>query len=187
MSESLQDAEATLAANVPGGDQILTTVRGKHAHPSVVMHALYGIYFQRKSIRYISRMLGKALSTVSRWVSRWERDRISGRVQNDPQYRKFSQEHREWIKDYFAKFPLTFIDKAAAAFEEHWKMTISSSHLWAILAEAGFTRKVGTFLACIDVHHLSINKFVLFARLSSVVPRKSAGPTLLGLLTSFVK
>ena len=72
------------------------------------MHGLYGFYFNRKSIRYMARMLGKSPSTVHSWIKRWERDRICGRVHKDPQFRKFGHNHRNWIKEYFEKFPLRF-------------------------------------------------------------------------------
>ena len=146
--QSASKSSPPLPTDVPGGEEILKEVTGKHANSSVVMHGLYGIYFKRKSIRYMARMLGKSPSTVHRWVKRWESDRLSGRIQKDPQYRKFDSEHRAWIKDYYEKYPLTFIDETANAFEEHFNMTISCSHVWAILMEAGFTRKVRLCYIC---------------------------------------
>ena len=50
----------TSTPDVPGGEDILKEVKRKHPHPSVVMHGLYGFYFNRKSIRYMARMLGKS-------------------------------------------------------------------------------------------------------------------------------
>ena len=146
-------AAGSLPTDIPGGQEILNEVKGKHAHPSVVMHGLYGIYFNRKAIRYMARMLCKSPSTIHRWVKRWETDRTTGRIQNDPQFRKFSPENRSWIKDYYERFPLSFLDEAAAAFENEFKMPISRSHLWTILFEAAFTRKVAHVLRanCLSV------------------------------------
>ena len=131
-----------LPPDVPGGDEILVEVQTKQAHSSVAMHALYGISFDRKSIRCIARLMGKAPSTVSRRVKRWERDRSIGHVKQDPRYRKFGEEHRQWIKEYFESYPFSFLEEAAQAFQGYFNMSISCGHLWAILAEAGFTRKV---------------------------------------------
>ncbi|ORZ31052.1 hypothetical protein BCR44DRAFT_1443113, partial [Catenaria anguillulae PL171] len=84
----------------------------------------------RKSCRYIARMPGKAHSTVSRWVKRWETDRLSGRIHQYPKNRKPTT----WITR-------SFIDEACAAFEKRFGLTISQGHLWTILSEAGFSRK----------------------------------------------
>ena len=145
------EPSGNLMSDVPGGDEIKSAVEDKHATHEVIMHALYGFYFNRKACRYIARMMGKSHTTVSRWVKRWESDRISGRIQTDPQYRKFNSEHREWIKTNYEDFPLSFIDEACIAFEEQFKMTISSSHLWCILSEAGFTRKVCSPVTCLGL------------------------------------
>ena len=141
-SQPSNNSAASFPADIPGADEILQEVKGKHASPSVVKHGLFSFYFNRKSVRYMARQLGKSPSTVHRWIKRWEKDRLSGRLQKDPQFRKFGPDHRAWIKEYYENYPLTFIDEAVRAFEEHFEMTISHSHLWTILAEAGFTRKV---------------------------------------------
>ena len=43
-------------ADIPGGEGILNAVKGKHASQNVVMHGLYGFYFNRKSIRTMTKM-----------------------------------------------------------------------------------------------------------------------------------
>ena len=79
-----------------------------------------------RQVAYNGQQLGQAVGERSHFGS----------------YRKFHPEKRQWIKEHYEKYPLSFIDEAAVEFEENFGLTISGSHIWTILAEAGFTRKV---------------------------------------------
>ena len=57
-------------SDVPVGDEIFVEVQTKHVHSSVGMRALYDIYFSRKSIRYIARVM-KLISVDRRSVVLW--------------------------------------------------------------------------------------------------------------------
>jgi transposase len=133
---------------IPGESKIVTAVTHRHASECTIMHALYGLYMLGHSQRYIAKLYNKAPSTISAWVKRWETEEFAGRKKATSSYRKFGIEKRDWIKIFYQKFPLSFIDEACAAFKQEWQQSMSQSTLWFILREQGLTWKVCFIQPC---------------------------------------
>jgi transposase len=130
------------ALDVPGGNLVLAAVRQSHTSEDVVLHGLYGFYFNERSVSYLAKEFGKHRSTVWRWVKKWERHRVAGRHSRSARSIKYTTKHRLWILRQYKLFPLTYIDEACFAFYSQFSMAISPSYLWNLLSEAGLTWKV---------------------------------------------
>lgn len=123
------------------GVHVSEAIESQHATENTKLHALYAYYFIGLKQNQIALLYRKAPSTIGRWIERYERTGAVSRKATESQ-RKYTPEHREWIRDYFLANPLSFLDEAKLAFEINWKNDISLSTIWRILREYGFTRKV---------------------------------------------
>ena len=135
------------ALHVPGGNEILSVVAKKHAAPEIVAHGLYSFYSNERSTAFLAKELGKNRSTMYRWIQKWETHRTTGRLASSARSSKFTEQYRSWIVGHFARFPLTYIDEACAAFHARFCFRISPSYLWTIGSEAGLTWKARVFYA----------------------------------------
>jgi hypothetical protein len=54
----------TRALSIPCGQRILAAVQKKQTSEEVVLHGLYGFYFNERSIGYLAKEFGKHRSTV---------------------------------------------------------------------------------------------------------------------------
>ncbi|KAJ0391453.1 hypothetical protein ATCC90586_011837 [Pythium insidiosum] len=55
---------------------------------------------------------------------------------------KFTDEHRQWLYNFYTSRPLAYLDEAQNAFEEFFNIEISIKSVWRIIHDLGFTRKV---------------------------------------------
>ncbi|XXQ38526.1 Tc1-like transposase DDE domain-containing protein [Plasmodiophora brassicae] len=126
---------------VAHGVHVSEAIESQHAAKNTKLHALYAYYFIGLKQNQIALLYRKAPSTIGRWIDRYERTGAVSSKAAESQ-RKYTPEHREWIRDYFLANPLSFLDEAKLAFEINWKNDISLSTIWRILREYDFTRKL---------------------------------------------
>ncbi|XP_021699258.1 uncharacterized protein LOC110676282 [Aedes aegypti] len=120
---------------------IISNIQRKHASPNTVYHALYGHYFLGISRKDLALIYGKALSTICKWISKYEEHGYFTRKQRDQVYKKFGSVMRQWVIDLYRKEPVLFLEEAKHKFQLHFHQTISVSSIWVILHEAGFSWK----------------------------------------------
>lgn len=116
-------------------------VTSKHAHPNTVFHCLYGFYCLGYSRKELARLYHKSIKTIGNWINVYE---ATGTYQrSEASYpRTFTKVHRQWLCQFYTKYPLAYLDEAQEAFLNAHQQSISKSSVWRILHECGFTRKV---------------------------------------------
>lgn len=121
--------------------EIIQAVKRRRASSSTVYHALYGYYFLGLSRSKLAKIYGKHQSTISNWISYYERTGTYERKQNTTITRKFGADKRRWLIELYKKKPLLYLDEAAKMFETHFRMKISASSICRILHSEGLTWK----------------------------------------------
>ncbi|KAJ3401598.1 hypothetical protein HDU80_005875 [Chytriomyces hyalinus] len=111
-----------------------------HASENTKIHTLYNYYYHCKTVSEIAKIYVKDTATIRNWIRRFKQTGTVSRVVATPK-RKFTVDHRLWIRKFFFNNPLSFLDEAQAAFKERWKKHISVSHIWGILNAFGIRWK----------------------------------------------
>ncbi|OWZ10567.1 LOW QUALITY PROTEIN: hypothetical protein PHMEG_00016568 [Phytophthora megakarya] len=112
-------------------------VTTQHAHPSTVLHCLYGYYNMATQGR--TRIYHKDVKTIGNWIHVYETTGTFQRVNRADN--KFTKPQRNWLYQYYQQYPLSYLDEAREAFiRAH--LIISISSVWRIIHELGFTWKV---------------------------------------------
>ena len=120
----------------------IKTAIGGHAHPNTIYHALYARFFLHLSFAFIAKIFGKSRQCISDWVKKYKASGSVGRSTANKRNRKFNEQQRLWIYDYFMKHPASYLHEAKKAFVDYWKMSIGVSTMWSILQnEFKMTRK----------------------------------------------
>ncbi|KAJ3383107.1 hypothetical protein CcCBS67573_g10267 [Chytriomyces confervae] len=119
---------------------IQQVVQHMHASENMKIHALYNYYYHRKTVAKIAEIYVKMLETIQNWIQRYKKTGTVARVVSSCQ-QKFTVGHCLWIRQYFFRNPLSFLDETQAAFKERWKKAISVSHIWGILNLFGIQQK----------------------------------------------
>eukprot|EP00734_Pompholyxophrys_sp_LG126_P000466 Pompholyxophrys_sp_v1_NODE_203_length_1199_cov_3.503497.p1 type:complete len:199 gc:universal NODE_203_length_1199_cov_3.503497:133-729(+) len=124
-------------------NNIFQSVFNEQAPEAVRVHAVYGVKILKKTVEEISYIYGKHERTIFRWCERFEK---TGGVQKrkratDTPSRKLKPEHCEWIINFIKKEPLSYLHEISSAFRSEFSLDISSSSVFRIIEENGFTNK----------------------------------------------
>ncbi|KAJ3310012.1 Serine kinase [Boothiomyces sp. JEL0838] len=113
-----------------------------HASEDVIVHCLYGYFYQGVTKAELSRLYGKSPSTITNWINKYKQGKSLGR-QNSKRDKKISDEHEKWILDYFIQYPTNFLRECQFEFNNYFDdITVSTSSIWHILNSNGFSYKV---------------------------------------------
>ena len=106
----------------------IKTAIGGHAHPNTIYHALYARFFLHLSFAFIAKIFGKSRQCISDWVKKYKASGSVGRSTANKRNRKFNEQQRLWIYDYFMKHPASYLHEAKKAFVDYWKMSNQCIH-----------------------------------------------------------
>lgn len=120
---------------------IRDNVKNKQASENTIYHALYGHYYLKYSIDFLSKVYVKDRSTIYRWIKNYENDGLIKRKQKESVYIKFDAEKRAWLGKLYTKRPILTLEEASRLFYAKYKEQISSSSISFILHEHGLTWK----------------------------------------------
>ncbi|ETV91078.1 hypothetical protein H310_14241 [Aphanomyces invadans] len=119
-------------------DDIVTK---QHAHPNTVFHCLYGFFNLGYTRHQLAAVYNKSERTIGNWIRVYQEmgtyERSNGTVD-----RKFTVAQRLWLRDFYERRPLAYLDEAQAEFKRVHHMDISKSTVWRIIPDFGLTWKV---------------------------------------------
>lgn len=113
----------------------------QHAHPNTVFHCLYGYYYLGYSRKELAHIYNKTQQTVGNWIRVYEDTGTYQRATTKSD-RKFSAEQRSWLREFFERKPLSYLDEAQNAFRLNFQLSISKTSVWRIIHDFGLTWKV---------------------------------------------
>lgn len=131
---------------------IIDSVKKCRASSSTVYHALYGYYFIGIPRSKLAIIYGKHKTTISNWISAYEKNGSYGGKHNASVTRKFGADKRNWLVDLYKRRPLLYLDEAGKLFEEQFHMKISAASICRILHSEGLTWK------CIERRALQVRQ-----------------------------
>ena len=113
----------------------------QHAHPNTVFHCLYAYYYLGYNKSELAHVFNKSPRTIDNWIRVYETTGTYQRISTTTE-RRFSITQRQWLRDFFAIKPLSYLDEAQTAFHAVHRISISKSSMWRIIHDFGMTRKV---------------------------------------------
>lgn len=113
----------------------------KQAHDNTKYHCLYGFYFLNFSKQYLAKIYKKDVSTISRWIIKFEKDGGIKRKVREQVFSKFDEVQRDWLLNLYKIKPILQLQEARQEFFKKFSVTISPSTISLILRDAGFTWK----------------------------------------------
>lgn len=113
----------------------------QHAHPNTVFHCLYGYFYLGYSRKDLAHIYNKTRQTISNWIREYETSGTYERSSSKSD-KKFTVEQREWIRKFFERRPLAYLDEAQGEFHKHYHLVISKTSVWRIIHDFGLTWKV---------------------------------------------
>lgn len=146
--------------------EILKIVKKKHASDEVRCYALYAYYFLGRSKTQISKMYNKTVSTISNWISFYEKNKLVVRPSRTVIPRKFDEDKRQWLVDLYHENPVLYLDEAKHCFQIQFNISISTSQICRILHDNNMSWKTLEKRA-IQIKESQIFKFI--AELDSIV------------------
>lgn len=117
-------------------------VKKKHASANTKYHAIYGHYYANLSRRDLSRIYGKDFSTVSRWITEYERAGNFESPRLHSSKKALDDEHVEWLKKLYEHEPTLYLKEAQERILQQFGFTVHHSTISRALRKIGFTRKV---------------------------------------------
>lgn len=121
--------------------KIQEVVSGQHAVADVVYYCLYDYFYLGRKKSELSILYNKHISTISNWISKYKENGEYSRKNRIEVPKKFNDEKREWIVNLFTENPTLHLREAQQLFLKRFLHTISSSYVWQIIHDAGFTYK----------------------------------------------
>lgn len=120
---------------------IIHNVRHKQASTNAKYYCLYDYYFLGLSRTHLATLYHKSKTTISSWITAYERDGALTKSQKNILFRKFDETKRRWILDLYEKRPVLYLDEARQLFANRFGMTISASSICNILHAHGMSWK----------------------------------------------
>lgn len=130
----------------------------QHASLNTRFHCLYGFFFLGLSRKELAHIYGKHKSTISEWISAYNRNDSLTKSERKIVYKKFGIQKRQWLINLYIKEPVLFLDEAQKKFVSHFAMPISRSSIVRILHTAGMSWKVIERRA-IQIRHDEIKRY----------------------------
>lgn len=105
----------------------------KHASEDVKHYALYGFYYLGIKKSELARIYHKDISTINKWITRYEENNSVSRKSNIRTPRKFEKPMIDWLLELYNKNPILYLDEAKEKFQSKFGISISVSYICKIL------------------------------------------------------
>ncbi|XP_055589357.1 uncharacterized protein LOC129741636 [Uranotaenia lowii] len=120
---------------------ILQQIKCKRASENTIYHTIYGYYFLGIPKAKLSQIYNKHKSTISNWISTYEKNGFFSRQEYTRDMKKFGSEKRSWIVSLYQTTPTLYLNEAKNLFEKNFRMPISCASICRILHQEGFSWK----------------------------------------------
>ena len=95
----------------------------------VKMHAVYARLFIGLSLKDVAKFFGKSESTISKWVSKYQKDGLDGLVRKSSEasvqaHCLILEHHLQWIKEFVLANPLSYLSEIQGAFQKLFKSAL---------------------------------------------------------------
>lgn len=120
---------------------ILEEVKNKRASINTVYYCLFQYYFGQKNRAQLAKDFKKHPTTISNWITRYEKDGFMSRKDRERVYRSFPSEKRKWIVNLYQEEPTLYLSEAKYRFEHNFQQNISIASISRILHVEGLSYK----------------------------------------------